>query len=51
MNKTLVSGLVVGIMLLFLIQYPDDSVTIVEDLWSVLGDIWEAILDLVRGLL
>jgi hypothetical protein len=51
MNKTLVSGLVVGIILLFLIQFPDDSVTIVEDLWSILGEIWGALLDLLRELI
>jgi hypothetical protein len=51
MNKTLVSGLVVGIILLFLIQFPDDSVTILENLWSILGEIWGALLDLLRELI
>lgn len=51
MNKTLVSGLVVGILLLFLIQFPDDTVTVLENLGSILGDVWDSVRDLLRELL
>jgi hypothetical protein len=48
MNKNLVMGLVVAIGLLMLIRFPDDTITLIENIGSLLGDIWEAIRGLIR---
>lgn len=48
MNKNLVTGLVVAIALLMLIRFPDDTITLIENIGSLLGDIWEAIRGLIR---
>jgi hypothetical protein len=48
MNNKLVTGLVVGIALLMLIRFPEDSITLIENVFSLLGDIWDAVRNLIR---
>jgi hypothetical protein len=48
MNKNLVIGVVVAISLLLLIQFPDDTITLIKNIGSVLGEIWDAIRGLLR---
>jgi len=48
MKKNLVIGVAVAISLLMLIQFPDDTFTLIENITDVLGDIWGGIRDLIR---
>jgi hypothetical protein len=48
MNKTLVIGVVVAVSLLMLIQFPDDTTTLIENFFAVVGDIWDALRGLIR---
>jgi hypothetical protein len=48
MNKNLVMGLVVAIGLLMLIRFPDDTITLIENIGSLLGDVWQAVRGLIR---
>ena len=48
MNKNLIVGIVVAVSLLMLIRFPDDTITLIENIASLLGDIWEAIRGLIR---
>jgi hypothetical protein len=48
MNNKLVTGLVLAIALLMLIRFPEDSITLIENTFSLLGDIWDAVRNLLR---
>lgn len=51
MNKNLLIGVVLAISVLMLVQFPEDTVTLIGNIGTVLGEIWDAIRGLLRELL
>jgi hypothetical protein len=52
MNKgTLVAGLVIGLGLMFVVRFPSDAADVAANMGDLLGEVWDALRDVLRELL